>query len=565
MKKRIGCVLLASIMLLLGMTVFIGAESPTLALEAVEVSGEAGDTVTLAVCLTGNPGLTSLIVSLSYDPSLLTLKKAENGSLFEGWYQASPSLNTEPYRMVWVASSAQSATGELILLEFEISDTAAVGAVASLALDVTEAYCNGEKITGMTVQTAVNVICEHTYGEHVSVDASTHQQECSKCHQILPGLHRWDAGTVTRPETHLAVGVKTFTCTDCGETRTEEIPKDPTHAYGAWEKQDAEQHKRTCACGDVQHAAHAWDDGETTTPATHLAAGVKTFTCTDCGEARTEEIPKDPTHAYGAWEKQDAEQHKRTCACGDVQYAAHAWDDGTITTPATHFEIGTKIFSCRDCGLERAEEIPKVAILSPEGWILPTLIAVIVLCIGILILILVLKRRKKHPTSPSSPEPADPVSEPSVSGIEPTPENTEPITKEIQEETIEPSVEAPTEDSAEESAEPSGEAPTEDSAEESAELSGEAPSEAFAEASADESEEKPSAECTDIPTQEPIESSTDSDADGESVEDVPSDTGNASDEEEPPETPSAETTVPKDETDEITKQPKTPGEQEEIK
>ena len=62
MKKRIGCVLLASIMLLLGMTVFIGAESPTLALEAVEVSGEAGDTVTLAVCLTGNPGLTSLIV-----------------------------------------------------------------------------------------------------------------------------------------------------------------------------------------------------------------------------------------------------------------------------------------------------------------------------------------------------------------------------------------------------------------------------------------------------------------------------------------------------------------------
>ena len=498
MKKRIGCVLLASIMLLLGMTVFIGAESPTLALEAVEVSGEAGDTVTLAVYLKGNPGLTSLIVSLSYDPSLLTLKKAENGSLFEGWYQASPSLNTEPYRMVWVASSAQSATGELILLEFEISDTAAVGAVASLALDVTEAYCNGEKITGTTVQTAVNVICEHTYGEHVSVDASTHQQECSKCHQILPGLHHWDAGAVTRPETHLAVGVKTFTCTDCGETRTEEIPKDPTHAYGAWEKQDAEQHKRTCACGDVQHAAHAWDDG-------------------------------------------------------------------TITTPATHFAIGTKTFSCRDCGLERAEEIPKVAILSPEGWILPTLIAVIVLCIGILILILVLKRRKKHPTSPSSPEYADPVSEPSVSGIEPTPENTEPITKEIQEETIEPSVEAPTEDSAEEFAEPSGETPTEDFAEESAELSGEAPSEALAEASADESEEKPSAECTDIPPQEPIESSTDSDADGESVEDVPSDTGNASDEEEPPETPSAETTVPKDETDEITKQPKTPGEQEEIK
>ena len=37
--------------------------------------------------------------------------------------------------------------------------------------------------------------------------------------------HKWDAGTVTKEPTDTTEGVKTFTCTVCGETRTESIPK----------------------------------------------------------------------------------------------------------------------------------------------------------------------------------------------------------------------------------------------------------------------------------------------------------------------------------------------------
>ena len=37
--------------------------------------------------------------------------------------------------------------------------------------------------------------------------------------------HEWDAGKVTTPATYTAKGVKTFTCSVCGLTRTEEIPK----------------------------------------------------------------------------------------------------------------------------------------------------------------------------------------------------------------------------------------------------------------------------------------------------------------------------------------------------
>ncbi len=47
----------------------------------------------------------------------------------------------------------------------------------------------------------------------------------TKKDQIVPALgHKWDAGKVTKPATETADGVKTYTCTVCGETKTETIP-----------------------------------------------------------------------------------------------------------------------------------------------------------------------------------------------------------------------------------------------------------------------------------------------------------------------------------------------------
>lgn len=66
------------------------------------------------------------------------------------------------------------------------------------------------------------------------------------------------------------------------------------HAWGKWQKDNAEQHKRICENdpNHVETAVHTWDDGEVTTPATEDAEGVKTYTCTVCGETKTESIPK---------------------------------------------------------------------------------------------------------------------------------------------------------------------------------------------------------------------------------------------------------------------------------
>ncbi len=114
--------------------------------------------------------------------------------------------------------------------------------------------------------------------------------------------HVWDNGKVTKEPTETETGVKTFTCTRCGETKTETIPKlTHEHSYKAVVTAPTCTEKgyttHTCACGDsyvdtyTDALGHAWDEGKVTKAATETEDGVKTFTCTRCGETKTEAIP----------------------------------------------------------------------------------------------------------------------------------------------------------------------------------------------------------------------------------------------------------------------------------
>ena len=114
--------------------------------------------------------------------------------------------------------------------------------------------------------------------------------------------HVWDNGKVTKEPTETETGVKTFTCTRCGETKTEAIPalshehsyKDVVTAPTCTEKGYT---THTCACGDsyvdtyVDALGHAWDEGKVTKEPTATETGVRTYTCTRCHETKTESIP----------------------------------------------------------------------------------------------------------------------------------------------------------------------------------------------------------------------------------------------------------------------------------
>ena len=104
-------------------------------------------------------------------------------------------------------------------------------------------------------------------------------------------VHEYVDGVDTA--THTAAGTMVSTCSKCNSTITvATAAKTDVHEHGNWTKVDDATHSKTCACGDVVTADHAWNDGEITTEPTVEAEGVKTFTCTDCGATKTEAVDK---------------------------------------------------------------------------------------------------------------------------------------------------------------------------------------------------------------------------------------------------------------------------------
>ena len=138
---------------------------------------------------------------------------------------------------------------------------------------------------------------------------------CSNCGEVvstreLPptGAHVWDNGVVTTAPTETTPGVRTRTCTTCGQTRTETIPATGAHDYQFTKTvaptcTDGGYDLYTCSgCGATERrnltdaAGHKWDGGTVTTAPTETAPGVRTFTCTVCGQTRTEAIPATGAH-----------------------------------------------------------------------------------------------------------------------------------------------------------------------------------------------------------------------------------------------------------------------------
>ena len=133
---------------------------------------------------------------------------------------------------------------------------------------------------------------------------------CSNCGEVIStrelpptGAHVWDNGVVTTAPTETTPGVRTRTCTVCGDIREETIPATGAHDYQFTKNvaptcTDGGYDLYTCSgCGATERrnltdaAGHKWDGGTVTTAPTETTPGVRTFTCTVCSQTRTEAIP----------------------------------------------------------------------------------------------------------------------------------------------------------------------------------------------------------------------------------------------------------------------------------
>lgn len=157
--------------------------------------------------------------------------------------------------------------------------------------------------------------------------------------------HSWDGGTVTTPATCAAEGVMTYTCTLCGATRTEAIPKTehtpvtvPGKAATCTEAGLTEG-SRCSVCDAVIQAqetipatGHTWSDWVIRQEPTCTDGGIEAHICSVCG----------------------AEETRAADALG------HAWDGGAITLEPTCAAEGAAAYTCTRCGETRTEAIARL-------------------------------------------------------------------------------------------------------------------------------------------------------------------------------------------------------------
>lgn len=109
--------------------------------------------------------------------------------------------------------------------------------------------------TATCTQRATCTVCGAEYGDVLGHDFTTswthddneHWKQCSRCDKkddVSP--HTWDNGTITIAPTCTKAGERTYTCTECGATKTE--PIDATgHSWKSDWTSDATHHWHECA------------------------------------------------------------------------------------------------------------------------------------------------------------------------------------------------------------------------------------------------------------------------------------------------------------------------------
>ena len=231
----------------------------------------------------------------------------------------------------------------------------------------------------------------HVWNKWTADNATTHSRSCdcgeseTKAHSMVNGVctdcsytdktsdkhtHKWDNGVITKNATCKETGIKTFTCSECGGTKTEIIEKSTVHSYSQWTSYNSVTHTHTCSvCGKSESDNHNWDNGVTTKKATCKETGIKTYTCADCGQTKTENIEISTIHSYGSWASDDENTHTHTCTvCNKSETANHRWDNGVVTKQPNCKDFGVKTYTCADCGKTKTEDIEKISTHSYGNW-----------------------------------------------------------------------------------------------------------------------------------------------------------------------------------------------------
>lgn len=198
MKKVVSVVLVALMVLGLSVTAFAADGKVTVAADKTEA--KAGETVVLTVKGEGLGEAKALGLAVTLGDKV-ALADAGKWALEGGMIASSIADNTA----VWAAESAKSVDGDLFTFSVKLADDAVAG---KYTVDV-KLVVGDEKV-------------EYTTTATITVPEET----------VAPCEHTYDEGKVTKEATTTEEGEKTYTCTKCGATKTEVLPKKANPSTG---------------------------------------------------------------------------------------------------------------------------------------------------------------------------------------------------------------------------------------------------------------------------------------------------------------------------------------------
>ena len=274
MKKRLFLALCLVLVVALTAIPAMAASSVDAWLSADTTSITPGSTVNITVSAEvdncGSGG-----ISVSFDSAVFEL--TGGSCLLSGTDLSYFDTSTKDGAFAYSGSSAIS--GSAFQFSLKVKDSAPAGSYTVSVTFLADGTSDSSSVT-------LSMACDHSYDN--GCDAT-----CNKCGASREANHSYDSGKVTTAATCSKEGVKTYTCTGCGATKTEAVAK----------------------------ANHTWDSGKVTKEATCSTSGEKVYTCTACQTTKTEEI--------------DTLEHNFTV----IGYA-----------PASCEENGEMEFLCADCG-----------------------------------------------------------------------------------------------------------------------------------------------------------------------------------------------------------------------
>ena len=326
MKKVI--VILCAVLTIVCMTVSVSAAtSASISLSADNSSVGGGDKVTITVkgdvdqCGSGG-------MEVSFDTQRFEL--ISGAWLLDGTIT---EFSESSKNGVFAFSADKKLSGNIFKLVIKVKDNAPLGAGKVSFVFQADRVSASKSIS-------INVSCSHQYSNKCDTT-------CDSCGATRKITHSWNKGDVTKEATCTATGTIKYTCTVCGETKSDKLGK-ADHAYDhacdtgcnncgaereithalAWTC-DSTEHWMACAvCGYEQdRGAHTLDTVLTGIDEGHgilcttcnLIPDMQKHTfdsqcdedCADCGYQRV------ITHYYGATWHYDTQGHWQACAlCG---------------------------------------------------------------------------------------------------------------------------------------------------------------------------------------------------------------------------------------------------------